>query len=159
MGFPKHIILLIKNLYENQTATVKTSYGLSDFFQIGQGVVQGCILSPNLFNIFSEQIMRSALADFDGTVTVGGRKITNLRYADDIVLISGSMTELTELTNKVNMASKDSGLHLNARKTKVMNIIADKECYDDQNLVTGGEEVETLSDFLLPGRDLYRLLR
>ena len=147
MGFPKHIILLIKNLYENQTATVKTSYGLSDFFQIGQGVRQGCILSPNLFNIFSEQIMRSALADFDGTVTVGGRKITNLRYADDIVLISGSMTELTELTNKVNMASKDSGLHLNSRKTKVMKIIADKECYDDQNLVIGGEEVETVSDF------------
>ena len=151
MGFPKHIILLIKNLYENQTATVKTSYGLSDFFQIEQGVRQGCILSPNLFNIFSEQIMRSALADFDGTVTVGGRKITNLRYADDIVLISGSMTELTELTNKVNMASKDSGLHLNARKTKVMKIIADKECYDDQNLVIGDEEVETVSDFCYLG--------
>ena len=62
------------------------------------------------------------------------------------MLISGSMTELTELTNKVNMASNNSGLHHNARKTKVMKIIADKECYDDQILVIGGEEVETVRD-------------
>ena len=82
-------------MYEYQTATVKTSYGLLEFFKIGQCIRQGCILSPSLFNIFSEQIMRTALDDFDGTITVGGRKIINLRYADDIVLTSGSMNELT----------------------------------------------------------------
>ena len=158
VGFPKRIILLIKTLYESQTATIKTSYGLSDFFQIAQDVRQGCILYPSLFNIFSEQIMRTALDDVDRTIKVGGRKITNLRYPDDIVLISGSMNELTELTNKVHMASNRPGLHLNTRNTKVTKIIADKECYDDQNLVIGGEEVETVSNVLLPRRDLYRLL-
>ena len=98
MGFLKHIVILVKTLYENQAATVKTSYRLSDFFQIGQGVRQGCILSQSLLSVFSEQIMRTALDECDGTVTVGGRKITNLRYANDSVLISRSMAELTELT-------------------------------------------------------------
>ena len=116
MGFPKHIILLIKTLYKNQKATFKTSYDLADFFQIGQGVRQGCILSPSPFNILSEQIMRTALDDFDGNITIGGRKITNLRYADDIVLVAGSMNELKELTKKVHVASNKSGLHLNPRK-------------------------------------------
>ena len=95
--------------------------------------------------------MRKALDDLDGTVTVGGRKVTNLHYADDIVLISVSMTEVTELTSKMHMVSNKSGLHLNARRTTVMKIIADKECYYDQNLVIGGEEAETISDFCYLG--------
>ena len=91
--------------------------------------------------------MRTALADFDGTVIKGGRKITNLRYADDFVLICGSMTELVEPTNSVQMGSTKSGLYFNAGKTKVMKIIADKESYDNQNLVMDGEEEETVSEF------------
>ena len=91
--------------------------------------------------------MRTALDDFDGTITIGGRKITNLRYADDIVLVAGSMNELKELTNKVHVASNKSGLHLNPRETKVMKIISGKKCYDDQNLVKDGEDVETVSNF------------
>ena len=80
-----------------------------------------------------------------------GRKITNLRYADDIVLVAGSMNELKELTNKVRVVSKKSGLHPNPRKTKVMKIISDKECYDDQNLVIHGEDVETVGNFCYLG--------
>ena len=122
MGFPKHIILHIKTFYENQAATVKTSYGLSDFFQIGQGVRQGCILSPNIFNISSEQIMKTVLAAFDGAVTVGGGKTTNLGYADDIVLISGSITELPELTNKVQMQDFKA-----AKAAKILDFILMQE--------------------------------
>ena len=95
--------------------------------------------------------MRTALDDFDGTITIGGRKITNLRYADDIVLVAGSMNELKEVTNKVHVASNKSGLHLNPRKTKVMKIISDKECYTGQNLVIDGEDVETVSNFCYLG--------
>ena len=87
--------------------------------------------------------MTTALADFGKTVTVGGRKITNIRYADGIVFIFASMSGLIESTNKVQMARK---CFLMQEKTKVMKIVADKECYDDQNLTIDGEEVETVSD-------------
>ena len=94
MGHPTHIIELIKQLYSQQQAAVRTSHGLTDWFTVEQGVHQGCIHSSYLFNIYPGQIMRNALDDFVGSVKVGGRTIFNLRYADDFVLIAGSMEEL-----------------------------------------------------------------
>ena len=92
-------------MYAHQQVTVKTTHGLTHWFEIGQGVRQGCILSPHIFNIYSERIMRKALEGFEGTIKVGGKTITNLRYADDVVLIAGSIDELQSLVNKVNEAS------------------------------------------------------
>ena len=83
------------------------------WFTVEQGVRQGCILSPHLFNIYSEQIMRNALDGFVGSVKVGGRTISNLRYADDVVLIANSMDELQDLVNRVKESSLQFGLALN----------------------------------------------
>ena len=122
MGFPTHIILLIKALYDQQKAAVRTSYGLTEWFEIGQGVRRACIISPHLFNIYAEAIMRNALENFEGSITVGGHKITNLRYADDVVLIAGSLEELQDLVNRVKLESEKVGLFLNTKKTKVMKV-------------------------------------
>ena len=110
MGFPTHIIILIKNLNEQQQAAVRTAYGLSERFSIGQGARQGCILSPHLFNIYSEAIMREALDNFEGTIKIGGRTMNNLRYVDDVALIAGSIQELQELVNRVVSKSEKTGL-------------------------------------------------
>ena len=101
MEFPPHIIDLINKLYDQQKADLRTSYGLTECFNIGQCVKQGCILSPHLFNIHAERIMRKASDNFEGTIRIGGYRITNLRYADDVVLIAGSMQELQELVDRV----------------------------------------------------------
>ena len=91
-------------------------------YQIEQGVRQGCIISPHLFNIYAETIMRNALENFEGSISIEGHKITNLRYADDVVLISGSLEELQILLKKVKTESEKAGLFLGIRKTKVMKI-------------------------------------
>ena len=123
MGFSSHIVDFIKSLYTDQSATIRTTHRLTADFRIEQGVRQGCILSPHLFNIFSEVIMRNALESFEGTVTIGGRSITNLRYADDGVLVGCSMDELQNIVNRVHDASSQAGLYFNTRKTKVMKTI------------------------------------
>ena len=110
MGFSLHIIDLIRSLYSKEKAAVRTTHGLTDWFDIEQGVRQGCILSSHLCNIYSEQIMRNALEDFTGGVRIGGRVITSLRYADDVVLIAGGMEELQELVDRVSKASSQFGL-------------------------------------------------
>ena len=84
MGYPAHIIHLIKQLFGQQKAAIRTSYGPKDWFAIEQGVRQGCIPSPHLFNIYWEKIMKNALDRFVGSVNVGGRTISNLRYAGDM---------------------------------------------------------------------------
>ena len=81
-------------MYDQQKEAVRTIYGLTEWFEIGQGVRKGCIISPHLFNIYAEAILRNALENFEGSITVGGHKMTNLRYADDVVLIVGSLEEL-----------------------------------------------------------------
>ncbi|XP_063613942.1 uncharacterized protein LOC134787155 [Penaeus indicus] len=96
MGFPEHIILLLKAMYDEQKAAVRANYGLTDWFEIDQGVRQGCILSPHLFNLYSENVMRNALEGFIGNDTIGGRTMTNLRYADDVVLITNSLSKLQD---------------------------------------------------------------
>ena len=94
IGFTKHLIDLIRNLYMSQKATVRTTHGITDAFEIGQGVLQGCILSPHLFNIYAEHVMQKALEHHPTGIAVGRRLVNNLRYADDIVLVAKSMQEL-----------------------------------------------------------------
>ena len=94
MGIPDHLTCLLKNLYAGQEATVRTGHGTTDWFQIGKGVCQGCILSPCLFNLYAEFIMRNAgLEETQAGIKIAGRNINNLRYADDITLMAESEEE------------------------------------------------------------------
>ena len=146
LGTPTHIIYLLMGIYNEQKAKVRTSYGDSDWFTIEKGVRQGCIISPHLFNIYSECIMREALEGHEGTVKVGGKAITNLRYADDVVLIASSMEELQNLVDRVKESSEDVGMSMNAKKTKVMEILCN-DINDDTSIVVDGEPLEIVSQF------------
>ena len=102
MGIPDHLTFLLRNLYAGQEATIRTGHGTTDWFQIGKGVCQGCILSPCLFNLYAEYIMRNAeLEEAQAGIKIAGRKINNLRYADDTTLMAESEEELKTLVMKV----------------------------------------------------------
>ena len=102
MGLPDHLTCLLRNLYAGQEATVRTGHGATDWFQIGEEVHQGCILSPCLFNFYEDYIMRNAgLEEAQAGIKIAGRNINNLRYADDITLIAESKEELKSLLMKV----------------------------------------------------------
>src|SRR5574337_974321 len=121
MGIPDHLTCLLRNLYADQEATVRTGRGTIDWFQIGKGVCQGCILSPSLFNLYADYIMRNAgLADAQAGIKIAGRNINNLRYADDTTLMAESEEELKSLLMKVKMEGEKVGLKLNIQKTKIM---------------------------------------
>ena len=108
MGIPDHVTCLLRNLYAGQEATVRTGYGTTDLFQIGKGVHQGCILSPYLFNLYAEYIMRNAgLYEAQAGIKIARRNINNLRYADDTTLMSESEEELKSLL-KVEEESEKS---------------------------------------------------
>ena len=114
MGIPKHLTCLLRNLYAGQEATVRTGHGTTDWFQIGKGVRQGCILSPCLFNLYAEYIMRNAgLEEAQAGIKTAGRNISNLRYADDTTLMAESEEELKTLLMKVKEESEKVGLKLN----------------------------------------------
>ena len=107
MGIPDHLICLLRNLYEGQEATVRTRHGTTDWFQIGKGVRQGCILSPCLFNFCAEYIMRNAgLEETQAAIKIARRNINNLRYADNTTLMVESEEELTSLLMKVKRRVK-----------------------------------------------------
>ena len=111
----------MRNLYEGQETTVRTGHGPTDWFQIGKGVRQGCILSPCLFNLYAEYIMRNAgLEEAQAEIKIAGRNINNLRYADDTTLKAESEEELKSLLMKVKMENEKVGLKLNIQKTKIM---------------------------------------
>ena len=120
MGVPVHLIVLLRRLYTNQEATVRTEFGETDNIDIGKRVRQGCILSPLLFNIYAENIVREALEEWERGISIGGRMVTNLRYADDTTLLTGTQEDLIELAGRVRLASEKAGLYLNVAKTKVM---------------------------------------
>ena len=113
--------LPLENLYTGQEATVRTGHGTADWFQIGKGVRQGCILSPCLFNLYAEYIMRNAgVEEAQAGIKIARRNINNLRYADDITLMAGSEEERKSLLMKVQEDSEKVGLKLNIQKTKIM---------------------------------------
>ena len=102
MGIPDHLTCLLRNLYAGQEATVRTRHGTTDWFQIGKEVHQGCILSPCLFNLYAEYIMRNTgLEEAQAGIKISGRNINNLRYADDTTLMAESKEELKSLLMKV----------------------------------------------------------
>ena len=117
MGIPDPLICLLRNLYAGQQATVRTGHGTTDWFQIGKGVRQGCILSPSLFYV--EYIMRNAgLGEAQAGVKIAGRNINNLRYADDTTLMAEIEEKLKSLLVKVKEESENVCLKLNIQKTK-----------------------------------------
>ena len=121
MGIPDHFTCLLRNLYVGQEETVRTKHGTVDWFQIGKGVRQSCISSPCLFNFYAEYIMRNdGLDEAQARIKVARRNINNLRYADDITLMSESEEELKSLLMKVKEECENFGLNLNIQKMNVM---------------------------------------
>ena len=121
MGVADHLTCLLRNLYAGQEAIVRTGYGTRDRFQIGKGVHQGCILSPCLFNLYAEYIMRnSGLEETQAGIKIAGKNLNNLRYADDITLMAKSEKEQKSLLVKMKEESEKVDLKLNIRKTKIM---------------------------------------
>src|SRR5574339_232906 len=149
MGIPDHLICLLRNLYAGQEATVRTGHGTTDWFQIGKRVCQGCILSPCLFNLYAEYIMRNAgLEETHAGIKIAGRNINNLRYADDTTLMAESEEELKSLLMKVKEENEKVGLKLNIQKTKIMASGPITSWQID------GETVETVSDFIFGGSEI-----
>ena len=146
MGILDHLTCLLRNLYADQEATVRTGHRTRDWFQIGKGVCQGCILSPCLFNSYAEYIMRNTrLDEAQAGIKIAGRNINNLRYADDTTLMAKSEEEPRSLLKKVKEKSEKVGLKLNIQK---MKIIASGPITSWQ---IDGETVETVRDFILGG--------
>ena len=134
----------MRNLYAGQEATVRTGHGTTDWIQIRKGVHQGCVLSPYLFNLYAEYIMRNAgLEESQAGIKIAGRNINNFKYADDTTLMAESEEELKILLMKVKEESVKVGLKLNIQKTK---ILASGPIISRQ---IGGEIVETVADFVL----------
>ena len=143
MGITDHLTCLLRNLYAGQEATVRTGHG-TDWFRIGKGVRQGCILSPCLFNFYAEYIMRNAgLEEIQAGIKIAGRNINHLRYADDTTLTAESEEKLKSLFMKVKEESEKVGLKFNIQKTKIMASGPITSWEID------GETVETVSDFTL----------
>ena len=121
MGIPDYLTCLSRNLYAGQEATVRTGHGTTNWFQIGKGVRRGCILSPCLFNLYAEYIMRNAgLEETQAGIKIARRNINNLRYADDTTFMAEGEEELKSLLMKVKVESEKIGLKLNIQKTKIM---------------------------------------
>ena len=146
MGIPDHLTCLLRHLYVGQEATVRTGHGATDWFQIGKGVRQGCILSPCLFNFYAEYIIRNAgLEETQAGIKIARRNINDLRYADDTTLMAESEEKLKSLLIKVKEESEKVGLKLNIQKTKIMASVPVTSWEID------GETVETMVDFIFFG--------
>ena len=179
MGIADHLSCLLRNLYAGQEATVRTGHGATDWFQIGKGIGQGCILSPCLFNFYAEYILRnSGLEEAQAGIKIAGRNINNLRYADDTTLVAESEEELKSLLMKVKEDSEKVGLNLNIQKTKIMasgpitsweidgetvsyfiflgsKITADGDCsHEIKRCLLLGKKVMTNLDSILQSRDI-----
>ena len=121
MEIPDHLTCLLRNLYAGQEATVRTRHGTTDWFQIGKVVCQGCMLSPCLFNLYAEYIMRNArLNEAQTEIKIPRRNINNFRYEDDTTLMAESKEKLKSLLMKVKEESEKVGLKLNIQETKIM---------------------------------------
>ena len=142
MGIPDHLTCLLRNLYAGQEAMGRTGHGTREWFQIGKGVRQGCILPPCLFNLYAEYIMRNTgLEESVAGIKIAGRNINNLRYADDTILKAESEEELKSLLMKVKEESEKAGLKLNIQRTKILASSPITSWQID------GETMETVGDF------------
>ena len=143
MGIPDHLTCLLRNLYAGKEATVRTGHGTTDWFQIGKGVHQGCMLSPCLFNLYAEYIMRNTgLNEAQTGIKFARRNINNLRYADDTTFMAESEEELKSLLMKVKEESEKVGLKLNIQQTKIMA---------SSPITSWQIDGETVSDFIFWG--------
>ena len=121
MGIPDYLTCLLRNMYVGQEAAVRTRHGTTDWFQIGKGVCQGCVLSTCLFNLYAEYIIRNTgLDEAQAGIKIAGRNINNLRYAGDTTIMAES-EELKSFLMKVKEESEKVGLKLNIQKTKIMD--------------------------------------
>ena len=146
MGIPDYLTYLLRNLYAGQEAAVRTGHGITDWLQIGKGVRQSCILSPCLFNLYVEYIMRNTgLEETQAGIKIARRNINNLRYADDTILMAESEEKLKSLLMKVKEETEKVGLKLNIQKMKIMASSPITSWEID------GERVETVSDLILGG--------
>ena len=143
MGIPDHLTCLLRNLYGGQETTVRTGHGTTDWFQIGKGVCQGCILPPCLFDLYVEYIMTNAeLEEAQAGIKIGGRNINNLIYAGDTTLMEESEEELKSLLMKVKEESEKVGLKFIIQKMKIMA----------SGPITSWQiDGETVTDFILGG--------
>ena len=143
MGIRDHLTCLLRNRYADLEVTVRTGHGTTDWFQIGKGVSQGCILSPYLFNLYAEYIIRNArLDEAQAGIKTAGRNIKNLRYADDTTLMAESEEELKNLLMKMKEESEKAGLKLSIQETKLMAFGRITSWQID------GETMETVTDFI-----------
>ena len=143
MGIPDHLTCLLRNLYAGQGATVRTGRGKTEWFQIGKGVHQGCILAPCLFNSYAEYILKNAGLDkAQAGIKIARRNVNNLRYANDTTLMAESEEELKSLLMKAKVESEKVGLKLNIQKTKIMA---------SSPITSWQIDGETVADFVLRG--------
>ena len=146
MGIPDHLTCLLRNLYAGQKSTVRTGHGTTDWFQIGKGVRQDCILSPCLFKLYVEYIMQNAgLDEAQAGIKIAGRNINILRYANDTTLTAESEEELKSLLMKVKEESLKDGLKFSIQKIKIM------ACCPNISWQIYGETMETVRDFIILG--------
>ena len=146
MGIPDYLTCLLRKLYAGQEATVRTGHRTTDWFQIGKGVCQDCILSPCLFNFYAEYIMTNAeLGEAQAGIKIAGRNINSLRYADDTTHMAEREKELKNLLMKVKEESEKVGLKLKIQKTKIMASGPIPSWQID------GETVKTMTDFIFRG--------
>ena len=145
--------LPLRNLYAGQEATVRTGHGTTDWFQIGKGVPRGCILSPCLFNLYTEYIMRNAgLDEAQAGIKIAGKNINNHRYADDTTLMAESEEELKSFLMKVKEKSEKVGLKLNIQKTKIMASSPISSWQID------GEIIKTVTDFIFGDSKIFNIM-
>ena len=143
MGIPDHLTCFLRNLYAGQEVTVRTGRGTTDWFQIGKGVYQSCILSPCLLNLYAKYIIRNTvLEESQAGIKIPGRNINNLRYADNTTIMAESKEKLKSLLMKVKVESETVGLKLNIQKTKIMASCPITSWQIDR---------ETVSDFICLG--------
>ena len=153
-GIQDHLTYHLRNVYAGQEATVRTGHGKIDWFQIGKGVHQGCMLSPCSFNFYAEYIMRNpGLEEAQAGIKIAGRNINNLRYADDTTLMAESEEELKSLLMKVKEETKKVGLKLNIQKIKIMASDPITSWEIDW------ETVETVADFILGGSKITAAMK
>ena len=138
------LVMSIQQLYKNATSAVLAQGKIGDWFHTSVGVRQGCLLSPTLFNIFLEQIMTDALEDHVGTVSIGGRVITNLRFADDIDGLAGSEAELVDLVKRLDETSTRYGMEISAGKTKLMR---NTDAPINTSITVSGQQLDTVTHF------------